>query len=85
MILLEKIFTSVFNFFIVNQLVALIIFVFLALFLWKKPWDFLKCTLGLLALLAGIYVFSFLNDSAFVGEEKKQDITSEREETLFKE
>lgn len=82
--MLDKIFYYIHSFLVSNQLIALVIFVVLAVFLWKKPWTFLKVTLWVLALFVGIYIFSYLNESAFIGASKKHEITTEREEQLFK-
>lgn len=82
---LESIFSSTYSFFETYPWLALVIIVVLAIFLWKEPWMFLKFALGILALIAGIYVFSFINESAFVGSSKKTEITTEREERLFNE
>jgi len=82
---LDSIFSASYSFFAAYPWIALVLVIVLAIFLWKKPWVFLKFALGLAVLAAGIYVFSYLNESAFVGAAKKSEITVEREERLFNE
>jgi chromate transport protein ChrA len=80
---IENLYTVIYSFLITNQLIAFGIAVGLGLFLWKKPGEFFKLILILLALLAGFYILSIMSQSLSTGEAKKHEMTTEREERLF--
>jgi phosphoglycerol transferase MdoB-like AlkP superfamily enzyme len=79
---LDYIYSYVHSFLMAHQWVAAILIIALALFAWRMTWLFLKCVFGIFVLVAVVYVFSYLTDSASVGSMKKHEITTERESRL---
>lgn len=81
---LEYIFDLAYDFLLTNQLIALAILIVLVLFAWKKTWQFCKFLMVILALLALVYLADLMSGGFGVGVDKKQEITTEREDILFK-
>lgn len=79
----DRLYVIVYNFLYTHQIVAACIGVVLLIFLWKKPWEFLKWAGIAVGLLALFYVFTVMTESARIGTDIKHEITTEREEKLF--
>jgi len=82
---LERMYSTIYSYLFGHPLIALGILIFLGLMLWKKPSEFFKLMLFVVALNGVLYVGSYVTGSMGVGVEKKHEITTEREKELFKE
>lgn len=80
---IDYVYSVIYKFLITNQLITLGLLIVLALFLWKKPWEFFKSVAMILILIAGFYVVTQLSQSANFGVKQKHSITTEREGKLF--
>jgi Ca2+/Na+ antiporter len=79
---IDYVYSVIYNFLITNQLITLGLLIVLALFLWKKPWEFFKSVVMILVLIAGFYVVTQLSQSTNFGVKQKHSITTEREDEV---
>lgn len=79
---LSDIYSTAHQFVVGYPVIAGIIGIVLLVFLWQKPWEFLRIFLLVLILAGAAYYFTFLTSSADFGAEQKRAITTEREEKL---
>lgn len=82
---LGHIYSVIYSFLISHPLIAVGVLAFIGLMLWKKPSEFFKLMLFVVALNVVLYIGSFLTGSMDFGAGKKHEITTERKERLFKE
>ncbi len=75
---IKHLYSIISHYLISNQLIALGIVVGLTFFLWKKPKEFIKFSLFILAAIVVFYVFTLLDQSMDTGVGKKHEITTER-------
>lgn len=80
--ILSDIYSTIQQFVISYPIVAAIIGVVLLVFLWQKPWEFLRICILVLIISAVGYYFMLLTMSADFGLEQKRAITTEREQKL---
>ena len=78
-------YSSIYSFLLSHPLIGLGLAAFLGLILWKKPSEFFKLVLFVVALNAVLYVGGYVTGSMGVGVAKKHEITTEREKELFRE
>ena len=75
-------YSVIYNFLTTHQLISLGIAVALAIFLWRKPKEFLKFTLFVLAMILLFYVGTIVNDSMLKGVESKHQGIKETHEKI---
>lgn len=80
--LISDILSPIQQFIVSYPIVAAIIGVVLLVFLWQKPWEFLRIFILVAILAAAGYYFALLSISAEFGEKQKHSITTEREQQL---
>ncbi len=81
----EYAYSFIYNFLITHQLISLCIAIALILFLWKKPKEFFRFTLFILAMALIFYIATFLNESMIGGIGNKHQMINETEEIMTKE
>lgn len=65
-----------------HPLLSLGVAIVLVIFLWKKPWEFLKFALMVALLIGGIYFSMQLGSSAKYGAKSKHTMATETEEKM---
>jgi len=81
---LEAFFTNIVNLITTYPIPALAIGIVLAIFLWKKPWDFFKFALMAAILAGGIYAAMQFGQTAKYGTDSKKTLAEQSEEELAK-
>ncbi|WP_136795905.1 MULTISPECIES: hypothetical protein [Desulfosediminicola] len=80
--ILSDIYATIYQFIVSYPIIAAIVGVVLLVFLWQKPWEFLRITILVLIIAAAGYYFALLTMSADYGSDQKRAITTEREQQL---
>ena len=78
----EYAYSVIYSFIITHQLITLCIAVALLLFLWKKPKEFFRFTLFILAMTLLFYIGTILNESMLGGVGNKHQMINETEEKM---
>lgn len=78
----EYAYSVIYSFIITHQIISLCVVAALILFLWKKPKEFFKFTLFILAMTLLFYVGTILNESMLGGVGNKQQMINETEEKM---
>lgn len=77
-------YTVVYSFLTAHPAIAFGICAFLGVFLWKKPWDFLKFVFLIFILIAGLYGAMRFGETAKEGVRNKHTMATETQEQLLK-
>ncbi len=75
-------YSFIYNFLATHQILSICIAVVLVLFLWKKPKEFFKFSLFILAMILLFYIGTLMNNSMLGGVDDKHQMINETESKM---
>ncbi len=75
-------YSFIYNLLATHQIVSICVAVALVLFLWKKPKEFFKFSVFVLAMILLFYIITLMNDSMLGGVDNKHQMINETESKM---